>query len=277
MNHQDGFFKGVCEAEIYHQGWLPEDVSKASLVVVHGLAEHSGRYGNLVDQFVPSGYAVYSIDHLGHGKSQGTRVYVDRFQDYIATLKIFLGMVQEWQPKKPIFLIGHSMGGLISAAYVLQNQENLAGIVFSGPGIKVPDDISQGTIFMGRILSKLLPKTGIIKLDAEGVSRDPVVVSAYINDPLVYTGKITARLGAEMLRTMQEVTQHAHQISLPIMIVQGGADSLIDPQGAQLLYDAVESEDKTIKVYEDCYHEVFNEPEHKQILNDVMNWIEERL
>ena len=277
MKYQEGYLKGVRDTDIYYQYWLPEGEPKAILLVVHGLAEHSGRYMNVVNFLVPSGYAVYGIDHIGHGKSDGKRVYVKRFQDYTKTLMNYFDMIREWQPEKPIFLIGHSMGGLISAAYLLEHQDELSGAVLSGPGIKVPDNISQAIIFVGKILSIITPKAGLIQLDAEGVSRDPAVVDAYVNDPLVYTGKITARLGAELLKAMQYVTDQAPKIRLPIMTVQGSDDKLVDPSGAQLLYDLVSSKDKTIKIYNGFYHEVFNEPEHEQVLNDVKTWIEAHL
>jgi alpha-beta hydrolase superfamily lysophospholipase len=141
----------------------------------------------------------------------------------------------------------------------------------------VPDNISQAIIFVGKMLSIIIPKAGLIQLDAEGVSRDPAVINAYVNDPLVCTGKVTARLGSELLKTMQRVTKQAPKIKLPIMIVQGSADKLVDPSGAQLLYDLVGSRDKTIKFYTGFYHEVFNEPEHEQVLNDVKTWIEAHL
>ena len=277
MKHQDGYFKGVRDTNIYYQYWLPEGEPKAILLVVHGLAEHSGRYMNVVNHLVPSGYAVYGIDHIGHGKSDGARVYVDRFQDYTKTLKDYFDMIREWQPKKPIFLIGHSMGGLISAAYLLEHQDEFSGAVLSGPSIKVPDNISKAMIFVGKMLSIIMPKAGLIQLDAEGVSRDPAVIDAYVNDPLVCTGKVTARLGAELLKTMQRVTEQATKIKLPIMIVQGSDDKLVDPSGAQLFYNLVGSRDKTIKIYNGFYHEVFNEPEHEQVLNDVKTWIEAHL
>jgi alpha-beta hydrolase superfamily lysophospholipase len=202
---------------------------------------------------------------------------VDRFQDYTKTLKDYFDMIREWQPKKPIFLIGHSMGGLISAEYLLEHQDELSGAVLSGPSIKVPDNISKAIIFVGKMLSIIMPKAGLIQLDAEGVSRDPAVVDAYVNDPLVCIGKATARLGAELLKTMQRVTEQATKIKLPIMIVQGSDDKLVDPSGAQLLYNLVGSRDKTIKIYNGFYHEVFNEPEHEQVLNDVKTWIEAHL
>jgi acylglycerol lipase len=277
MKHQEGFFKGVRDTDIYYQYWLPESEPKAILLVVHGLAEHSGRYMNVVNHLVPSGYAVYGLDHIGHGKSDGERVYVERFQDYTTTLKKYFDMIRKWQPEKAIFLIGHSMGGLISAEYLLEHQGELSGAVLSGPGIKVPDNISQATIFVGKLLSIIMPKAGLIQLDAEGVSRDPKVVDAYINDPLVYTGKTTARLCAELLKTTQRVTDQATKIRLPIMIIQGSGDKLVDPSGAQLLYDLVGSGDKMIKIYDGFYHEVFNEPEHEQVLNDVNKWLETHL
>jgi alpha-beta hydrolase superfamily lysophospholipase len=274
MKHQEGFFTGVRETKIYYQSWLPEGDSRAVLLIVHGLAEHSGRYINVVNHMVPSGYAVYGIDHIGHGKSDGKRLYVERFQDYTKTLKNYFDMIRKWQPKKPIFLIGHSMGGLISAAYLLEHQDELSGVVLSGPLIKVPDNITQATIFAGKMLSLIIPRAGLLQLDAEAVSRDPAVVDAYVNDPLVYTGKATARLSAEMLKSMQRVTKQATKIKLPIMFVQGSDDKLVDPGGAQFLYDLVSSKDKTIKIYTGFYHEVFNEPEHKQVLGDVETWLE---
>jgi alpha-beta hydrolase superfamily lysophospholipase len=277
MKHHEGYFKSIRNTNIYYQYWLPEGEPKAILLVAHGVAEHSGRYMNVVNHFVPAGYAVYGIDHIGHGKSDGTRVCVERFQDYTNTLEKYFDMIRGWQPIKPIFLVGHSMGGLISSAYLLEHQDEFTGAVLSGPGTKVPDNVSNAVIFAGKILSVVMPRAGIIQLDAEGICRDPAVVDAYVNDPLVYTGKITARLGAEMLKTIQHVTGSAIKIRLPIMIVQGGSDKLVDPSGAQLLYDSVSSEDKTIKIYDGLYHEVFNEPEHLQVLDDVKVWLDSHL
>ena len=186
-------------------------------------------------------------------------------------------MIQKWHPENPVFLIGHSMGGLIGTAYLLDYQDELAGAVLSGPGVKVPDNISKAVIFLGKILSVVMPRAGILQLDAEGISSDPAVVEAYVNDPLVYSGKITARLGAEMLKTMRDVTERASEIKLSITIVQGSDDVLIDPGGAQLLFDLASSTDKTLKICDGFYHEVFNEPQHGQVLNDVQKWIEVRL
>src|SRR4030042_2589653 len=247
MKHQEGFFKGVRDANIYFQSWLPESEPKAILLIVHGLAEHSRRYMNIVNHFVPPGYAVYGIDHLGHGKSDGTRVYVERFDDYTNTLKVYFDMIHRWQPDKPIFLVGHSMGGLISAVYLLDHQAELTGAVLSGAAVRVPNNITPAILVVGKMLSALVPGFGLIGLEADGVCRDPAVVQAYISDPLVYKGKATARLAAEMLKAMQYVSAQATKITLPILMVQGSADRLVDPAGSQMLYDAGRSAGKEIR------------------------------
>ena len=277
MKYQEGFFKGVREAKIYYQSWLPQSEPGAVLLIVHGLAEHSGRYRNVVDYFIPLGYAVYGIDHLGHGKSEGTRVYVNRFDDYTTTLKVYFDMIRGWHPGKPIFLVGHSMGGLISAIYLLNHQAELAGAVLSGAAVKIPKHVTPAMLLVSKMISALIPKFGLLPLDAAGVSRDPSVVQAYISDPLVFRGKATARLAAEMLKAMQLISGQAAKLTLPILIVQGSADRLVDPAGARMLYDAVSSVDKEIRIYDGFYHEVFNEPEQGKVLHDVEIWLEAHL
>ncbi len=277
MKHQDGFFNGVRDAGLYYQGWLPEGEAKAALVIVHGLGEHSGRYMNVVNRFVPRGYAVYGIDHLGHGRSDGQRLYVERFTDYTEPLRAFFELVRSGQPGKPAFLVGHSMGGLIGALYLTSHQAGLAGAVLSGPAVKPPGTIPKAVIFAGRVLSLLMPRKGLVPLQAGEVSRDPAVVEAYLADPLVCKEKITARLGAEMLGAMERIQAEAERITLPILILQGGADKLVDPAGARLLCDAVSSPDKKLIVYDGLYHEVFNEPEHDRVLADVEAWLEGHL
>jgi acylglycerol lipase len=275
MQHIDGTFKHPDGkgGNLYYQAWLPDSTPVAALLVVHGLAEHSGRYGNLVNHFVPLGYAVYGLDHLGHGKSDGVRVYVDRFEQYTVALECFESMVNAWQPGVPVFLVGHSMGGLIGAYYLLEHQAGLAGAVLSGPAVKVPANISAFTLLLGNTLSGVLPKARLLSLEAAGISKDPEVVRAYVNDPLVSTTRITARLSAEMLKAMLRVTAEGGQITLPVLILNGSADRLVDPEAAKMLYAKVSSPDKTLKIYEGLYHEVYNEPERAIVLRDVENWL----
>ena len=277
MVHIEGNFEGVRNVSIYYQGWLPDENIKAVLLIVHGLGEHCGRYINVVNHFVPLGCAVYGLDHIGHGKSEGGRGFVEQFADFTQTLTVFYNMVAEWQANKPVFILGHSMGGLITAYYLLDYQDKFKGAIISGPAVKVDDSDSQVTITMSKVLSKLVPKMGVRALEANGISRDPAVVEAYVNDPLVFHGKTTARLAAELLSAMQRVTAEASKITLPFIVVQGAADSLVDPSGAQMLYDKASSEDKTLKVYEELYHEVFNEPERDRVVQDVESWLESQL
>jgi alpha-beta hydrolase superfamily lysophospholipase len=274
MDHQEGFLSGVRDHQIYYQHWLPDETVKGVLLVVHGLAEHSGRYMNLVEHLVPQGYALYALDHIGHGRSEGTRAHVERFSDYTETLQTYEDMVRAWQPDKPFFLFGHSMGGLIAQMYLLERQDAFRGAILSGAVANMAEATSPLTLFAARVLSALAPKAGLTVLDADLVSRDPEVVQAYVTDPLVYRGKIRARLGYEMIKAANHVTEHAAEISLPIMIVHGERDGLVPASGSQAFYERVGSADKTLEIYEGLFHEVCNEPECTMVLSDIERWLE---
>lgn len=273
MKHAEGNFKGLKGLNLYYQSWSPDTDPKAVLLVVHGLAEHSGRYKNLVNYFVPKGYAIYALDHRGHGKSEGVRSHVDRFPDYLTDLKTFFDMVRSQNPGKKIFLLGHSMGGLIAAAYVVEHQNELAGVILSGAGLKTGGNVSPALMAMAGVISALFPKMGVTTLDASAISRDKAVVDAYVNDPLVYVGKVRARLGAEMIKTAEALTSKMAEIKLPILIMHGSADQLSSPEGSKMLYELVSSSDKTLKIYDGFYHEIFNEPEHDKVMADVEAWL----
>jgi alpha-beta hydrolase superfamily lysophospholipase len=277
MKQVEAFFTGSSGTQIYYQSWLPEGDSKAVVIISHGLAEHSGRYLNVVNQLVPSGFSVYALDHYGHGKSDGPRVFVPLFEEFTNTLKMFYDLVRAQNSDKKTFLLGHSVGSLICANYLLDHQEGLTGAVLSGPATKVPSNITSITVFLSKTLSAILPMFGVTALDANSVSRDKAVVDAYVNDPLVYTGKITSRMGAELLRGMQQLREHMAAIKLPIYIIHGSEDRMADPESAQELYDGISSEDKTIKYYEGFYHEVFNDFGKEQVLADLQAWFEAHL
>jgi acylglycerol lipase len=273
MKHEEGTFQGAHAHQIYYQTWLPDGTPKAILLIVHGLGEHGGRYGNVVNRFVRQGYAVYALDHIGHGRSEGGREQIDRFSDYTETLKRFVEMVKTWQPGRPLFLLGHSMGGLIAVRYLLDHQHEFRGAIISAPALKAGDGVSQATITIGKLLSKVAPSMGVLALDASLISRDPVVVTDYEQDPLTFHGKTPARLAAEMLNSMSEVEGRMREISLPFIVLQGTDDQLVNPAGAEMLYEHAGSVDKTLKTYDGLYHEVLNEPEHEQVLDDVEAWL----
>jgi len=273
MKHVEGEFKGHKNLALYYQCWLPAKRPKAVLLVVHGFAEHSGRYINLVNHFVPKGYAVYGLDHRGHGKSEGLQGYVERFSYYLGDLKIFFDIIRGKHGNTKIFIIGHSMGGTIATAYAVHHQDEFDGLILSGVGLKAAVSLPPALIIAARIFSLLLPKIGIAVFDASAISQDKAVVDAYVNDPLVYRGKVRARLGAELVRMTQELPHQMPKIALPILIMHGTVDRLSDPKGSELLYERVSSKDKTLKLYDGFYHEIFNEPKREQVFKDVETWL----
>jgi alpha-beta hydrolase superfamily lysophospholipase len=273
MKHTEGTFKGSKGHNLYYQCWLPDTKPKAVLLVVPGLAEHSGRYTNLVNYFVPRAYAIYSLDTQGHGKSEGVRCYVNKFSDYADDLKIFFDIVHSKQSDRKIFLTGHSMGSTIVLAYAVQHQRDLAGLVISGTALKPGSSIPTALRKVVWLLSLLFPKMGVTVIDATTISQDKAVVDAYIHDPLVYRGKVRARLAAELLNTIDRLPSQIPEIKVPIIIMHGTEDRLCNPVGSQMLYDLVGSSDKTLKLYKGFYHEVFNEPEHDKVMADVETWL----
>jgi acylglycerol lipase len=277
MNHFEGKFKSIRDNHIYYQAWAPEGEARAVLPIVHGLGEHSGRYMNVVRHFVPLGYVVYGMDHIGHGKSDGPREFVESFDDFSAAFGSYMAMIKLWQPGKPVFLLSHSIGGLIAAYYLLDHQAEFKGAIFSAPVVKVASHVSRATVLMGKSLSILAPKVGVLSVNPKTISRDPAVVNAYIDDPLVFHKKTSARLSAEMLRALLRVSAEMEKITLPFLAMQGGEDRLVDPDGAQILYENAGSKDKTLKIYSGLYHEIFNEPEREVVFRDIAAWLEPRI
>lgn len=261
ITHEEGSFEGLSGLRLYRQHWLPTSPPRALLLVAHGYGEHSGRYANLVDHFVPRGYAIYALDHRGHGKSEGERVYVDSFFEYRTDLKTYFDIVRAEQPSPPTYLLGHSMGALIATIYASMHQDELDGLIISGGGISAKN---APTPQPGRDLSETL-------------SRDPAVGEAYRNDPLVFHGTPpAARVGA-MAELRQQLPGMAAKISLPIIIMAGEASPLGDGPRSRALYEAVSSQDKTLKLYPDLLHEIFNEPEHPQVMADLERWLDRQV
>ncbi|MFH0914646.1 MAG: alpha/beta hydrolase [Chloroflexota bacterium] len=273
MEYTEGKFTGHRNLNLYYQCWLLDRCPKAVLVIAHGLAEHCGRYANLVNYFVPRDYAIFSFDQRGHGKSEGLRGHVERFSDYLSDLDTFLNLVRLKCGDARIFLIGHSMGGTIATAYAVEHQDALAGLVVSGAVLKVNSNVPPSAIAVSQVLSVLLPKTGVMTLDASALSRDEAVVDAYRGDPLVYRDKIRARLGVELMKAMESLERQMPRVKLPTLIMHGTADRLSPPAGSQMLYQRLGSSDKTLKLYDGFYHEIFNEPGHQQVLADLETWL----
>ena len=259
--------------QLFTQSWLPDTEVKAILIIAHGLGEHSNRYLPLVEYFVAKGYGIYALDHEGHGKSEGLRGYINRFEDYIQSLDDLIEGVAKLHTGKKLYLIGHSMGGTISANYLLKHQQKLAGCLLSGSALSVGRVISPFQQQVLKVLSLLYPKKPLIQLDVTAVSRDPAVVEAYLNDPLVYGGKHTARLMAEIVMAANRTLAEAATIRLPMLIMHGGDDLMAAPDGSETLYNNISSIDKTLKIYPGLYHEIFLEKEKLEIFDDMAQWL----
>ena len=257
--------------------WLPDAAPRGVIVLAHGYAEHAGRYQAFAADLVARGLAVYAIDHWGHGRSDGAYGFVPRFSAFTDGMALLLAEVEARHPGTPRFLVGHSMGGLIAAAHLLDHQGRYAGAALSGPAIVPVDEPSQLRILVSRLLSRLAPKLGVLALDASAISRDAAVVAAYRADPMVHTGKMSARLAAELFDAMAAVRAAASRISLPILLMHGADDRLAAPAGSRLLFDTVSSADKQLKLYPGLYHEIFNEPERDVVIADLAGWIDARL
>lgn len=277
MTHQQSTLSSNSGCRIYTQNWQPSDEPKAVLILVHGLAEHSNRYVGIANYFTEQGYAVYALDHEGHGHSQGLRGYINSFDDFLTTLDQYLNNIANQYPGKKLFLVGHSMGGVISSAYLLEHQQKLAGCILSGAALATGDVISPLQKVMLNTLSKVLPKLPVLQLEANDVCHDPAVVEAYKNDPHVFTGKIRVRLITEILRTADRVLKYAANISLPMLILHGGDDKMASPSGSEKLYAGISSSDKTLKIYPGLYHEIFLEPEKLEIYATIHTWLEQKL
>jgi alpha-beta hydrolase superfamily lysophospholipase len=264
-------------AKLHWHAWMPSGEAKAAVVLAHGYAEHLGRYEHFARALNAKGIAVYAVDHWGHGQSDGKPGFVPRFSAYTDGMELLLAMAQRRLPGLPLFLVGHSMGGLIAATHLVTHQSHYAGAVLSGPAIQAAEEPSRLLLLVSRVLSTVAPKLGVLALDSEGVSRDPAVVAAYRADPLVYTGKIGARLAAELVDAMAAVQANARRIELPMLLLHGAEDRLAAPAGSQFLHDHVSSADRQLKFYPGLYHEIFNEPERDAVIADVTRWIARHL
>jgi acylglycerol lipase len=277
VRHKEGSFTGLGGLNVYYQCWLPETDPRAIFVVAHGYAEHSGRYQNLVTYFVPKGYAVYALDHRGHGRSEGSRARVDDFNEYVEDLRTFFELVRSRHADLRTFLVGHSMGASISVAYALKHQNDLDGLVLSGCVIP-PSDPEK----LAEVNALTPPRTGDLSY---ALSRDPAVGEAYRNDPLVtYRPPAerpapTAQRPASAAGAMQRppLYDRAGEIRLPLLIMAGTASSLGDGPRSAAFFEVAGSADKTLKLYDGLLHEIFNEPEHPQVMADMRTWLEARL
>ncbi|MCU0401379.1 MAG: lysophospholipase [Algoriphagus sp.] len=278
MKHLETSYQTHDGLKLYLQAWTP-DSPRASLLLVHGLGEHSGRYAPLVERLVESGVAVFTFDGRGHGKSVDGKpdAFFTSYRDYLEDIDRLYEKVIGYFPWIPSFLFGHSMGGGLVAAYVIDYQPKATGVILSSPAIKEAEGTSKALIAVSGLISKWLPRLKALKLDATRISRIPAEVQAYLSDQLNYTQPIPARTAHEVYQMMQSIQAKAASFELPVLVVHGTADGLTNPKGSELFMEKAQSEDKTLKLFPGAYHELIHDLEAEEMIQTVVEWIKERV
>jgi len=269
--------------------WRASTPPRAALALVHGLAEHAGRYAALAAHLNAAGIDVYAIDLRGHGHAPGRRTWVARFDEYLddaeallahASAQCAAGGAAGASARTPLFLMGHSMGGAIAALYALERLPTLriplAGLLLSSAALAPGRDVPAWMIGASRIISAIRPRFPAMKIDAALLARDPAVVEANRADPLVHHGAIPARTGAQLLVAMKRIEAGRAQLRVPVLIWHGTEDKLTEPEGSRAFGANVGSPDRTLTLYEGSYHETLNDLDRERVIRAMIDWIDQR-
>ncbi|MEW6128626.1 MAG: lysophospholipase [Acidobacteriota bacterium] len=250
--------------------------SPTEIVIVHGFGEHSGRYELLVEHLLAQGFSVTTYDHRGHGKSAGLYGHVDGFADYEDDLEFIVSAIYAEQQPKKLFLVGHSMGGLVALRYLMKPRANISGAVISAPLVEIAAKVPASKLLIAKISAKLLPRMRMQnEINPAVLSRDASIGKAYAADPLV--GKmVSSRWFVEAVKAMNELQYQASQITLPLLVMHGTEDKLASCEATKKLFSQIRSADKELKIYEGYYHELFNEPEKQEVYERVSEWLNSR-
>jgi alpha-beta hydrolase superfamily lysophospholipase len=270
-------FDGVDGVRIVYDVWTPDATPRGVVILSHGFGEHARRYDHVAQRFGRDGLLTYALDHRGHGRSGGKRVLVKDISEFTGDFDTLVGIATHEHPGVPRIVLGHSMGGGIVFAYGVEHPDNYDLMVLSGPAVAAQTAVSPLLARLAKTIGAIAPGLPLQQLDAGAVSRDPAVVDAYNTDPLVYHGKVPGGIARVLLLVGETMPQRAASLAAPLLVVHGSDDHLIPVEGSRQLVAAVGSSDVELKVYPGLYHEVFNEPEQDQVLDDVVSWINARL
>lgn len=276
VNHE-GRFAGHDGMSLYYQSWLDEAMPPRGVVlIVHGLGEHSGAYQHVVDRLAPAGFALFAFDLRGHGRSPGQRGFIESWDDYRQDVRAFLRFITMQQPDRPLYILGHSLGGVIVLDYALRFPDKLAGVIAIGPAIG-EIGISPVLMAIARVLSRVWPSVALrIGLDVSAISRDPQVTEAYRADPLVHD-RGTARLGTETEQTVAWVQAHAADLRVPLLIQHGESDRIARPDGSRRFLANVVERDKKLIEYAGGFHQVHNDLDHEVAISDLLSWLQQHV
>ncbi|MFP6581678.1 MAG: alpha/beta hydrolase [Candidatus Hydrogenedentota bacterium] len=262
------------DMSLFRKSW-PLHAPKANVLIVHGYAEYCERYDHVAERLNEHGYAVYSYDQRGHGNSPGTLGQIPSFDALTDDLAKVLNTLQdEVDEHLPFFIWGHSMGGLVTSACTIRHQPDITGLVLTSPGVKADETVSPVLKALSGIIAAVLPKVPVHALDPTGISRDEVEVKKYIEDPLVYHGKILAQTGNQLVKTIDFVEANYGKITVPTLIMHGTEDRLVNVIASEALHAGMSSSDKTLKIYDGGYHELFNDIIREEFFTDLFAWLD---
>ncbi|MFG6097779.1 alpha/beta hydrolase [Leptothoe sp. ISB3NOV94-8A] len=269
-------FCGANGLSLFYQAWYPSGTAKAILALVHGFGEHCDRYSTVTTALTQAGYAIFGFDNQGHGRSEGQRGHINRWQDYRDNVRAFLTQVRQHEPNLPLFVLGHSLGGLIVLDFALNAPQGLTGIIISGPPIRPVGIAKPYLVVIARALSGIWPRFSMdVGAGAETLSRDPAIVNQTEDDPLTHS-MATVRWGTECLVAIATVRRNIAQLQVPILLVHGSADKVNDVKGSEEIFARITS-DKTLKIYPGSYHEPHNDLDRNQVMDDVIEWLDNHL
>lgn len=267
-------FAGTGGLTIAFRSWRPANRAHGVVVIVPGFNSHSGYYGWVAEQLVQDGLAVYAVDLRGRGKSDGERFYVESFADYVSDVGMMVKTARDREPGLPVFLFGHSAGGVVACIYTLENQATLAGLICESFAFQVPAPDFALAALKG--LSHIFPHAHVLHLKNEDFSRDPAVVAAMNADPLIAHETQPTKTVAELVRADARLKQEFPKFTLPLLILHGTADKATKPSGSQLFHDTASSSDKTLKLYDGHFHDMLNDVGKEVVMADIRNWIAAR-
>ncbi len=272
---EQGQFEGAADLTLSYRAWRAPAPARAVLVIVPGFNAHSGYYAWVGAEFAARGITTYAVDLRGRGESEGERFFVEQFSDYVDDVARMVSLAKSREPGVPVFVLGHSAGGVVSCLYALDHQAQLAGFVCESFAYQVPAPDVALSILKG--LSHLAPHAHVLRLKNEDFSRDPAAVAKMNADPLIANEVQPSLTVAELVRADERLKREFSSITLPLLIVHGTLDKAAKPSGSQSFYEAAGSKDKTLKLYEGYFHDPLNDSGKELVLTDILAWLESRL
>lgn len=270
-----GSFKTEDGLRIHTVSWAAPIDRQRVVVLAHGISEHSGRYSHVADYLTQAGYHVYALDHRGHGKSEGDRIHVAHYNDFVHDLKQYIDTIKAQHPASQLFILGHSMGSIISLQYVLNYPDDADGLILTGTATAMGSNVSSLLRGAATIIHAIYPQAPIqAPLDEKYFTRDPEMVAQAKQDQLMYKGWTKTSIARYIVEVGEIIQGRAHEIRLPILIMHGEADDITPISGSQIIYEHVTSDDKTLKTWEGMYHEIMNEIGREAVLETVTTWLD---